>query len=298
MRRRLLLCGVALLLLAAVCSSLVHGQASSQDFVITDATAPTSSSAAPAAATPPVVVTPVTAGSAAAAAPATSGASAPDSASAAGYSTSYGDDQQSIPLYKAGGIRHSRFDRSGFTLFELNQINELNLEGLYSHGNGVPILLAKGDSNAGETDSQPTNSGLGVIGAPTTGNFGGGPNQIGIVSTGTATVTGTAAAAAAPEVSTAGYGGGGYSNSGGTQAYMTPMQKGNATVRATIHTRHTRLSKLAAPRIGVESRVLILLLVCRPLSFPLLLLFVRSSFASVSSACLTWSRSSACPLTR
>lgn len=38
-----------------------------------------------------------------------------------GFDT-YNTGAQSIPLKQAGGIRHSRFDRSGFTIFELNQV--------------------------------------------------------------------------------------------------------------------------------------------------------------------------------
>jgi hypothetical protein len=78
------------------------------------------------------------------------------------------ENTPSIPLYKAGGLRNSRFDRAGFTLFELNQINEINLKNTYTHGNGVPYDQRMGNSNDQQPNSHPTNGGLGVIGAPTT----------------------------------------------------------------------------------------------------------------------------------
>jgi len=81
----------------------------------------------------------------------------------------------SILLYKAGGLRNSRQDTSGFSLFELNQINELNLRKTGTHGNGVPVKYQRGGSGSGHTDASPTKGGLGSIAAPTTGDFGGAP---------------------------------------------------------------------------------------------------------------------------
>jgi hypothetical protein len=135
---------------------------------------------------------------------------------------SNGDDSDAprVPLYPAGGLRRSRFDRSGFTLFELNQINMLNLKGFDSHGNGIPEGAYTGDK-----DGPPTNSGIGVIGSPATGDFGGGP----LPAKGTVNAAGTTAAAtdAAETVSAAGVNQnqGGYSKEKDTEDFVAGKAK-------------------------------------------------------------------------
>jgi len=139
---------------------------------------------------------------------------------------SNGDDSDAprVPLYPAGGLRRSRFDRSGFTMFELNQINMLNLKGFESHGNGIPEGAYTGDK-----DGPPTNSGIGVIGSPATGDFGGGP----LPPKGTVNAAGTTAAAMdatadpAEAVSAAGVNQnqGGYSNQKDTEDFVAGKAK-------------------------------------------------------------------------
>jgi hypothetical protein len=144
---------------------------------------------------------------------------------------SNGDDSDAprVPLYPAGGLRRSRFDRSGFTLFELNQINMLNLKGFDSHGNGIPEGAYTGDK-----DGPPTNSGIGVIGSPATGDFGGGP----LPAKGTVNAAGTTAAAtdataaSAQTVSAAGanQNQGGYSKQKDTEDFVAGKAKVSDTL--------------------------------------------------------------------